>query len=562
MNSRRPAGGSKMKKQFLPVFKRCQRNKSTLSKVENADRLQYEKRLWKLSKKGDIDTSFRILNEMIAENIELTHYALSSMLHSCINNNVEIGQYEKVWTQFVTDQRVEPDIGCYNLLIKAASQCQDSYNLNRYGNEMKTKFPFEMNTRKWNGLIAAFARLNDINAMFNEYHAMKRANISPDCYTMSILINAVLKGIVFIFMSGEITRKFRSHNCYINTHKLAANFNRFDELLTEIMDSKLIDVYVFGGILDGLIKNGKATEVEAIWDKIIIEYGIKPNILCYSFAIMASYQSDKYAMFESLIDELKSRNYADPDFKIDKFCWQQILTGHGHFGEFDKMWDEYYNMIENRHNKKADIGSLSILTTFEKRNEYLHKALNEVIKYVEEFDGWDAMKYDRKKHFYRIACIADHFELQSILWPLLESTDDVVQVYATFDHDGEHFVLNNTYGDDADIYREYAHKLIEKVGYEVDACKHPEIRTLNDNYDLSDDYAKQMLSYHAEKRALGYLIETESKDIEINVSMRMCYDCHRFFCAVSKYHPDKCIICIDPNKKHVFVKGACSCGKV
>ena len=46
--------------------------------------------------------------------------------------------------------------------------------------------------------IAAFARVNDINSMFDEYEAMKLANIKPDCYTMSIVINGVLKGIVFV----------------------------------------------------------------------------------------------------------------------------------------------------------------------------------------------------------------------------------------------------------------------------------------------------------------------------------------------------------------------------
>ena len=349
-------------------------------------------------------------------------------------------------------------------------------------------------------------------------------------------------------------RKFRNN---INKTKIAADFDRFDELLNEIMDNKLIDVYIFSGLLDGLIKSGNANKVELIWNRIISEYNIEPNTLCYSFAIMAGYQCNKSILVDTLINELRNNT----DLKLNKFCWNQILTAYGHLGQFDKMWQEYYNMIDDRYNHKPDIGSLSILTTFEKRKQYQYQALHEVIKYIE---NWNEIRHDRKKYFYRMACIADHYELQSILWPLLQSTGDIVQVYASFDYDGEHYILDNTYHKDAieeQMYNELADKLIQKVGHKVDTSKHPEVRMLNDDYELSDKYAHKMLSYHAEKRALAFLIHKNVDKIEINVSMRMCYDCHQFFCSVSKYYPNKQIICIDPNKRHLFSNALCSCGK-
>ena len=99
--------------------------------------------------------------------------------------------------------------------------------------------------------------------MFNEYDAMKQANVSPDCYTMSILINAVLKGISIKYLYFGNCEK--SNN--INKTKIAADFDRFDELLNEIMDNKLIDVYIFSGLLDGLIKSGMLIK----WNQFGIE---------------------------------------------------------------------------------------------------------------------------------------------------------------------------------------------------------------------------------------------------------------------------------------------------
>ena len=70
-------------------------------------------------KKGNVSQSIEILNEMIDNNIELTHYSLSSILHTCLNGN-DTHLYTKIWNIFVMDHAINPDIGCYNLLIKTA----------------------------------------------------------------------------------------------------------------------------------------------------------------------------------------------------------------------------------------------------------------------------------------------------------------------------------------------------------------------------------------------------------------------------------------------------------
>lgn len=161
---------------------------------DNNPRFGYEKRLWRLSIKREIEKSFQILDEMKARrDVEITHYALSSMLHCCINNKLKIKQYSKVWNALVIDGNVQPDVGCYCLLIKAASYCSLANEIQKYIEETKYLFFHQLNTRKWNGLISALSRCNDFIAMFDEYDAMKAANVSPDRFTFSILINAAIK---------------------------------------------------------------------------------------------------------------------------------------------------------------------------------------------------------------------------------------------------------------------------------------------------------------------------------------------------------------------------------
>ena len=164
-----------------------------LTQRETCLRIEYEKKLWRLSKKGEIDKGFKILNEMKQKQIEITHYALSSMLHCYINNKEQIVQYQKVWNMLVIDGRVQADVSCYCLLIKAASYCSDCHEIKKWIKETKNLFFSELDVRKWNGFISALSRSNDICSMFDEYGAMKAANLSPDSFTFSILINAAIK---------------------------------------------------------------------------------------------------------------------------------------------------------------------------------------------------------------------------------------------------------------------------------------------------------------------------------------------------------------------------------
>lgn len=472
------------------------------------------------------------------EEVELTHFALSSLLHCCLRTEGadNVALYDSIWSEFVCDHSVRPDVGCYGLAIKAASRCLHSERVRVFAQEMKVQFGGELDVRKWNGLFAAFGRLGDVDAMLTEYEAMKQCGVEPDCYTASILVN------------GAVNRGAASRGLAVNV-----DVDRFETLLSDILERHLVDDWVFGGILDGLVRSGRAERVEAVWQRVVEGMGIRPNVLCYALRIMAAAQCRDALTVDAVVAELRAL-----EMKVDRFCFHQILTAYGRLGALDRMWTEF----ENESSSDLDIGALSILSALEERPEHRRRALDEAMRRIPD---WSALSRHRQKHFYRMSCIAEHVELQSMLWPLIESAGEAVQVEAHFVAEGERRVLDNSYrrGEGEQVYNELTDELIERVGHCIDTAKHPEVRTLDPEHQLSDEHALKMLKYHAEKRALALMLRTEPKeeDVVMTVTMRMCADCHRFFCSVSRAEPQRRIICVDPTKRHVFHKGTCSCGK-
>eukprot|EP01084_Bolivina_argentea_P298432 514261_1 len=136
---------------------------------------EYEQNLWSLSRKGKMSDAYIILDEMIAKDIELTHYTLSSLLVGCLRSKQEY-LYERIWNDLVINKRTLPNVVSYNLVIKAASKCLHTAQVKQYSQEMKHEFIYSMTTRNWNELIASYGQLNDIQSMLHEYYNMKYNN--------------------------------------------------------------------------------------------------------------------------------------------------------------------------------------------------------------------------------------------------------------------------------------------------------------------------------------------------------------------------------------------------
>jgi hypothetical protein len=76
---------------------------------------------------------------------------------------------------------------------------------------------------------------------------------------------------------------------------------------------------------------------------------------------------------------------------------------------------------------------------------------------------------------------------------------------------------------------------------------------------LSSARRRRILSQHAEKKALAAQLRMGYPAPRLELSHRMCADCHAFFraAAVDSQRP---IVCIDARVRHEFgVDGRCSC---
>ena len=183
------------------------------------------------------------------------------------------------------------------------------------------------------------------------------------------------------------------------------------------------------------------------------------------------------------------------------------------------------------------------------------KALQEVKQHIKHWNELKLTNYGEIKTIHRIAVSLGDVELTALLSSVLHSDMDYrIPVMATFKYNGDMYSFNNFYdtknNDPAKQSVEITNvvnKLIGDVNHELDVSCYPKI---------SSDYAKRLLSHHAEKKALAFLLGKGVNDIAINVNMRMCKDCHNFFCNVSKYYPNVKIICIDPYNEHRFVDGS------
>eukprot|EP01083_Nonionella_stella_P271906 921853_1 len=122
-------------------------------------------------------------------------------------------------------------------------------------------------------------------------------------------------------------------------------------------------------------------------------------------------------------------------------------------------------------------------------------------------------------------------------------------------------------------------KYCKVTGYESEGCpfdSHEKVDLLMREIDykintsicteMSSEIARQKhLKSHSEKKALAIVLKQEDfesfsdkdQNIKIKVGMKMCQDCHAFFCQVSKKYNEHNIQCVDPVGTHLFLNGVC-----
>ena len=492
-------------------------NYGTMMMNDNKIRNTYSRELIKLGNEGKYYACMRLLDEMKLKCIELNNYTVSALLTACIKGKMP-NKYESIWNDIINGYNVKPNHLSYLLAIKAASQCRHGTKVKELVFHIKNECGNDLKQKHWNEIIHAFSLFKDINEVLNVYNSMRNNNFRGDKYTVSIILNTFIK---------------------------CNEFSKFEYFLMELMNDNYcieycIDHHSIAVIFDGIVKSGNSKLITQIWNKIsAYQRRFNLDINSYGVGIVACYQSNNIELLNTFVNQIKSCNLTN---NMTHLCWHQILTGYGSLQQYSKMWDEYYYFKQYL---SPNITTFNIICNFEPNMDIKNKAITESRKYI---SNWNDHSYIDLKGFYRICSETNNTYLANTIWNIMESKKEITQVNANYNG----MNTNNLYKTEQTNILKLTKELIKKVGHTIDTSIHPEISHLK---------AYKLLSFHAEKKALSYLIHKNINDIQINVDMRMCSDCHKFFRLVSQYYPDKIITCIDPKIRHQFKNGYCSCNK-
>lgn len=132
---------------------------------------------------------------------------------------------------------------------------------------------------------------------------------------------------------------------------------------------------------------------------------------------------------------------------------------------------------------------------------------------------------------------------------------EVPEVFASVDIDGEVHRFTNqppaVGSPDAELLDQVLGVVSSGTGWIPDKSSLPAT-------DLPQKKMEWTLRNHAEKQALAFLVSHCCLDQQITVSIRMCQDCHSFFCAASEAFRQRLSV-RDKAMTHVFEQGQCSC---
>ncbi len=216
------------------------------------------------------------------------------------------------------------------------------------------------------------------------------------------------------------------------------------------------------------------------------------------------------------------------------------------------MWSFYNKYVRNNH---YCCKGLTVLAKYETRKYKMTHILNIIDKY---FDLNEDLSINQLILFYRIAVKCKNHRFRQHIWNILEQKDQENKikknVFAKFSLNGETHAIEYGYNEECEFNSDI---IVDKIMNEIDY----KINTLYCHELPSKNAKEKHLKYNSEKKVLAVLINekekqlSNDKNIRIKVSMKMCMDCHQFFCQISNKYVDYIIECVDPSGNHVFKNG-------
>ena len=228
---------------------------------------------------------------------------------------------------------------------------------------------------------------------------------------------------------------------------------------------------------------------------------------CYGLAITAAYKSNNEQLVDELVSDVKTNNKCKEALSDNHVIWHKILTAYGYLNNYHKIWYEYDEM---KCYIKPDIVCFNILLSFVNDNVYGNELKLKILQeMMDNINNWEELKltnYGELKNIHRIVVSVGDKEPIDLMTDILNSENRTDLEYtapamATFKYNGELYSFNNYY-DNQENHKitKLVNKLIKTVKHELNVLNYPKI---------SKDYATKLLSHHAEKKSLAFLLDKE-----------------------------------------------------
>eukprot|EP01083_Nonionella_stella_P023873 66025_1 len=298
-----------------------------------------------------------------------------------------------------------------------------------------------------------------------------------------------------------------------------------------------------------------------IWDVAVNQQKIKPNLYCYCLATLCfskHHDEGNQKMAKKLLFDLESNSWMVSLLSANKSQLMQILNSYGNLGELDRMWSFYHHHRETYNDDKHDIDSLIVIASQEDTSMHL---LDDILNIVNtDFNLKQDVSTNHLIFFHRLAIKCDNKSMQQHIFKILQSKSKIKSnVIAYFTLNNQSYSISTGYESDGCPFD--SHDKVDVLMKEIDYKINTSICT-----ELSSEIARQKhLKSHSEKKALAIVLKQEDfesfsdkdQNIKIKVGMKMCQDCHAFFCQVSKKYNEHNIQCVDPVGTHLFLNGVC-----
>ncbi|GLU18142.1 hypothetical protein SLE2022_344580 [Rubroshorea leprosula] len=309
------------------------------------------------SNAGDVDTAFRMYNEMRYQGVEPSPVTLLGLL-----SGVSELVYVKGLHGRVVLYGFESDIALVNSLLNVYGKCgsiEDARNL------------FELMGQRdlisWNSLISGYAQIGNAEEILRLLHSMKLENMEPDRQAFDSLLSAIAAQSNLNLgkaVHGKILRAGFDLDAHVETSLmvmyLRCGNSDFAFQVFEGVQEK--DVVLWTAMISGLVKNNSADKALKVFSQMITSR-VEPSTTTIASALAACAQVSSFHLGTSIHGYVIRQGMI-----VDVAVENSLVTMYANCGYMEQSCAVFKGM------KKGDLVSWNAVIAGYAQNGHLSKA--------------------------------------------------------------------------------------------------------------------------------------------------------------------------------------------